>query len=195
MSEYELYTRILAPRLQPKNQTVLLEETENGVHKADIVPCKKIVYTLYRYDQKEQGPLFFPFFNNTHEGENGPVKCSAPDGLLKFCDYILLAEKNKILYVLLLEMKSGGNGDAYKQLDSSAVFMEYVKNTAVRISVANDYLNFTARNVKVRKVVLKPTPKVRPLTNTAKSKTQNIDLNASPIYFPSDTLPLLKFRK
>ena len=28
MSEYELYTRILAPRLRPEAQTILIEKTE-----------------------------------------------------------------------------------------------------------------------------------------------------------------------
>lgn len=193
MSEYELYTRILAPWLKPTNQAVLIENTEKGTHKADIVSDKKTAYTLYRYDQGEHGQLFFPFFNNTHDGERGEADCPTPKELLKFCDYILLAEKNHVLYVLLLELKSGLNGDAYKQLDASATFMEYVKQTAVRISVVNDYPNFDTNKVKIRKIVLKPAPKSRPMTSVAKSRASQVDMNGSPINYLSDTLPLYLF--
>lgn len=195
MSGYELYTRILAPRLKPAIQNLLVENIGQKIHKADVVPDKKTTYTLYRYDQTEQGDLFFPFFNNTHDGEYGKTECPTPKDLLKFCDYILLAERNDVLYVLLIELKSGNNGDAFKQLDASETFMEYVQHTAKRISEANDGPNFDVQNVKVRKIVLKPAPRTRPLTNLAKSKAPQVDLNASPIYFPSDSLPLYLFCK
>lgn len=195
MSEYELYNRILASRLKPNNQTALIEKTEKGIHKAEIISDKKTTYTLYRYDQKEQGDLFFPFFNNTHDGGRDGAGCHAPTDLLKFCDYILLAEKNNMLYVLLLELKSGENGDAYKQLDASATFMDYIKATAIRIAEANGYSYFNANNIKVRTIVLKPAPKTRPLTNIAKSKQTRLELNASPIYYLSDSLPLYLFCK
>lgn len=194
MYEYDLITRILAPWLKPTNQAVLIENTEKGTHKADIVSDKKTAYTLYRYDQGEHGQLFFPFFNNTHDGERGEADCPTPKELLKFCDYILLAEKNHVLYVLLLELKSGLNGDAYKQLDASATFMEYVKHTAVRISVVNGYSSFNTQNIKIKQIILKPQPKVRPCTQKAKTFS-NWDLDASPICINSDTLPLYKFCK
>ncbi|MBQ0029630.1 MAG: hypothetical protein KBT32_04255 [Bacteroidales bacterium] len=193
MSEYELYNRILAPRLRCKSQTVLFEESGCKMHKADVIADSKIAYSLYRYDQKEHGDLFFPFFNNTHDGDLGSAEIPTPADLLKFCDYILLAEKRGVLYVLLIELKSGDNGDAYKQLDASAAFMEYIKNTAVRISETNGYLEFDENNVKLRKIVLKPSPKIRPFTNKAKSKHSEIDLNASPIYYCSDMISLNLF--
>lgn len=195
MSEYELYTRILAPRLRPEEQSVLIEKTSKKVHKAEIVPDKKIAYGLYRYDQTEQSDLFFPFFNNTHDGERGKAEFSTPDELLKFCDYILLAEKNRRLYVLLLEMKSGNNGDAVIQLEASATFMDYVKHTAQRISETNGYKHFDADSIKVRKIVLKPAPKARPMTNLAKSKVTKVNFDDPIIYYQSDTLPLYFFCK
>lgn len=193
MSEYELYTRILAPRLKPANQNQLIERIGTKIHQVDIVPDKRTVYTLYRYDQKEQGELFFPFFNNTHDGERGRATCPTPKELLKFCDYILLAERSRVLYVLLIELKSGDNGEAYKQLNASETFMEYVKRTAIRIAAPNGYENFKS-NVKVRKIVLKPAPTNRPMTNLAKSKEHQIDLDGL-IYFYSDRLPLYQFCK
>lgn len=196
MSEYELYTRILAPWLKPDNQDILIEKTRKTDHTAKVVPDKKTSHTLYRYDQKEQKEKFFPFFNNTHDGEDGKAEIPTPQDLLKFCDYILLAERNNVLYVLLLELKSGANnGDACKQLDATEVFMEFVKNTAKRISEANDYLDFDTKNIKVRKIVLKPATKPKPLTNLAKSTASQVDVNNSPIYYSSDILPLNLFCK
>ena len=192
MSEYELYTHILAPRLRSENQNVLTEQTGKGQQKAEIISCKNASYTVYRYDQGEQRELFFPFFNNTHNGEKGKAEYPTPEGLLRFCDYILLAERRNVLYVLLIELKSGTNGDAVKQLDATATFMEYVRNTAVRIAGENGCYDFNVGNVRVRKIVLKPTKK-RPLTNIAKSRKERLDLDASPIYFLSNSFPLYIF--
>lgn len=193
MSEYEIYTRILAPRLRPTPQSVLIEKTEKKDHIATIEPDRKIIYTLYRYDQKEQKELFFPFFNNTHDGEHDKAELPTLESLLQFCDYILLAEKNGTLYVLLIEMKSGSNGDAVVQLDASATFMDYVKNTALRIAKLNDYKNFDPDSIIVRKIVLKPAPNTRPTTNLSKSKVPQVDCNEPIIYFQSDILPLYMF--
>lgn len=193
MSEYELYNRIFAPKLKHEMQSALIEKMEKKTHWAEIVSDKKTTYTVYRYDQKEQGELFFPFFNNTHNGEHGAAECPAPEDLLKFCDYILLAERKGVLYVLLIEMKSGANGDAGKQLDATETFMEFIKASAARVSEANGYAHFDADNVKIRKIVLKPAPKARPMTNVSKSKQNDVDVNASPIYFQRDQLPLYLF--
>lgn len=193
MSEYELYTRILAPQLKPDNQSVLIEKMEKKNHVATIEPDRKTVYTLYRYDQKEHGETFFPFFNNTHDGVHGKAELPTPEDLLKFSDYILLAERKETLYVLLIEMKSGSNGDAVIQLDASSTFMDYVKNTALRIAEANGYENFDADSIIVRRIVLKPAPNARPMTNMAKSKMLQMVCNDSVIYFQSNILPLYMF--
>lgn len=194
MNEYDLITRILSPRLQPENQQVLMENTDTTNHQASIITSGRIRYTLYRYDQKEQGQYFLPFFNNTHDGDFGGAPSPAPSDLLKFCDYILLAEKNEVLYVLLIELKSGHNGDANKQLEASAVFFEYIKKTASRISNANDYSSFNTQNIKIKQIILKPQPKVRPFTQKAKTYS-NWNLDTSPICINSDTLPLYLFCK
>lgn len=193
MSEYELYTRILAPRLRSDAQSVLIEKMEKKNHVATIEPDHKTIYTLYRYDQKEQGDSFFPFFNNTHDGEYGKAELPAPNDLLKFCDYILLAERNDTLYVLLIEMKSGSNGNAVVQLDASATFMDYIKSTALRIANANSYENFDADSIIVKKIVVKPAPNSRPMTNQSKSKVPQVNCNDPVIYFQSNTLPLYMF--
>ncbi len=193
MSEYEIYTRILSPCLKPENQRVLVEDLGYSLHMANIIEDKKTIYSLYRYDQVEQKNLFLPFFNNSHDGEMDKSECPTLEDLLKFCDYILLAEKNDRLFVLLLELKSGNNGDAHKQLEASATFMEYVKNTAIRIAEVNGYLNFKKENIKLKKIVLKPAPKVRPLTNKSKSKQLKVDYEAPIIYYTANSLPLYCF--
>ena len=193
MSEYDLYTSILAPRFLCENQTLLSEKTEKGKHEARII-TQRIDYSIYRYDQTEHGDLFLPFFNNTHDGERGKAAVPAPSDLLKFCDYIILAEQNNALYVLLIEMKSGSTGDANRQLDASYLFMEYIKSTAQRISKANGYERFNVTNIKTRKIVLKQVSnRDRPMTNIAKSNRGNIDLRDPIIYFTSETLPLRLF--
>ena len=192
MSEYDLYTRILAPKLKPKNQKVLTEQTGRKMQKADISSDGKICYTVYRYDQGEQREQFFPFFNNTHDGDMGKAETPSPEGLLRFCDYILLAERNNRLYVLLIELKSGANGDAIKQLDATATFMDYVKNTAIRIAEENGYQNFNVENVKVRKIVLKPI-NTKSTTNVIKSLKEQLGMDATTIYFSSIKFPLRLF--
>ena len=187
MNEYDLCIRILSPHLQPANQNLLLEKKTKKPHKAYVVGTGVEHWTLYRYDQDEDPTRFFPFFNNTR-GDNG-----SPVDLLKFCDYIVLVSKKNNLYVLLVEMKSGKAGDANKQLEASKTFIHFILETAERIAPANNYGNVNARNVCIRKILLKPQQK--PGTNIAKSKNSRIDLNADIITLPSLTLPLNKLTK
>lgn len=175
MNEYDLYKRILAPHLSPEDQTCLAEN--KNTHKAKII-AGKIAYTLYRYDQDEQKELFLPFFNHSHGLKD----------LLKFCDYILLAERNNKLYVLLIEMKNGSNTDAQKQLEASETFMNFIQDTASRICSTNGYDDFNQKNITTRRIILKP-QKSKSLTNLTKSKG-GIDWTAQPLICTSDVLPL-----
>ncbi len=189
MNEYEFCTRILSPRLCPKNQNRLEEKklAKAKIHSAAIVKDAVDAWTLYRYDQDEDPEHFFPFFNNSR-GENG-----APVDLLKFCDYIVLVSKNRKMFVLLVEMKSGKTGDAGKQLEASYTFMQYVLRTAERIASANDYRDVDFSNVRIRKIVLKPQQKSG--TNIAKSLDNRIDWDGDIVTLPSLTLPLSRFCK
>ena len=114
-----------------------------------------------------------------------------PTGLLKFCDYILLAAVNEKLYFVLVEMKSGTNAGANQQLDASKIFFDYVKASAERIKVLCGYEDFDSRNIILRKVLLKPAPKIRPATNIGRRNSQ-IDWGADPIVLNSQLFPLLK---
>ncbi len=179
MKEYELYTSLLAPNLKPQNQFFLVESKNK--HKAEII-ANKITHSLYRYDQEEQKDQFLPFFNHSHILKD----------LLKFCDYILLAEKNDKLYVLLIEMKSGSNTDAPKQLEATDTFMRYIQDTADRISSANGYV-FDRKKIATRKIILKP-PIAKLQTNIKKSRGR-IDWSAQSFTCESYFLPLSEICK
>lgn len=191
MNEYELCTRILSPRLCPKNQGRLEERKLKKIHTATIVKEAVDAWTLYRYDQDEAPERFFPFFNNTR-GENG-----SPEDLLKFCDYFVLVSKKGKLFVLLVEMKSGKTGDAGKQLEASKDFVLFVFKTAERIASANGYDIVDFKNVRIRKIILKPL--LKQATNTAKSKNKKtdkkIDWDADIVSLTSQTLPLHRLCK
>ena len=100
-----------------------------------------------------------------------------------------LAVIDNKLYVVLVEMKSGESNAASVQLDASATFMEYVKQTALRIKDNNGYKDFNAQNIIVRKLKLRPAPKSRPATNVAKG---NIGLKQNPMSCAGNSLPLAR---
>lgn len=190
MNEYDLYTLILSPHFQVRDQSILIEDKLHKPHKASIVSNGVKKYMLYRFDMDKQN--FLPFFNNTHDGEYGKAAFPAPKGLLKFCDYILLAVYANKLYVILIEMKSGDAQAATQQLHATADFMEYVRQTAVRVSGLNNYKGFSGDTIVVRKVILRPTPKAKPTTNVAKS---SIDWQADTVSISTDLFPILKLCK
>ncbi len=193
MNEYYLYLHILAPRLQHKNQTTLTEENEGKIIQNSKIVANGIDdYTVYRYSMKEDVEGFLPFFNNTHDGDRGKAEFPAPNELLKFCDYIILVSKQEKLYVILIEMKSGGTGDAAKQLHASEIFMNYIRESAERIKSANDCRDFSSENIHIKRIILKPAKASRPVTNKAKSKEGKINWNDHIINLPSGTIPLLK---
>jgi len=103
---------------------------------------------LYCFNTHQSTPLL-PFFNqNTVE----PNK--SPKGLTSFCDYILLVQHAKGLFVFLLEMKRGTKEGAGKQLEASRLFFDYVLNTADRIKEENSYPDFSADNISFRTIIL-----------------------------------------
>jgi len=193
MNEYYLYLHILAPRLQHKNQTTLTEENEGKIiQKSEIVANGIDDYTVYRYSMKEDVEGFLPFFNNTHDGDRGRAEYPAPKELLKFCDYIILVCKQEKLYIILIEMKSGGTEDAAKQLHATEIFMNYIRESAERIKFANDCRDFSSENIHIKKIILKPAKASRPTTNKAKRREGKINWNDNIINLPSGTIPLLK---
>ena len=185
MIEYNLFIKMLSENFLSSNQQKMEEPKQAGNHTCVIMSKGVDNYKAYRYDLEEHN--FLPFFNNEHTAAN-----STPIGLLKFCDYILLATVNQKLYVILVEMKSGANDGANQQLAASKTFIDYVIASAERIkTMCDDYDNFDANNIIIRKVLLKPAPKNRPPTNIGKKKAQ-INWGADPIVLNSQLFPLLQ---
>lgn len=191
MIEYDLFTRMLSRDFLSPDQQVMEEPKQAGAHTCAIVDKGVDFYKAYRYDLEEFD--FLPFFNKEHDDEERGVVTDNPTltGLLKFCDYILLATVNDKLYVVLVEMKSGNNTGANQQLDASKTFIDYIKASAERIKTLCGYEDFNSRNIILRKVLLKPAPKTRPITNIGKGKSQ-IDWGANPIVLKQQVFPLLQ---
>lgn len=176
MNEYELYTRILSANYLAKDQQALIETKSKKPQRAAIVNKRNLEYTLYRYDLEKSD--FLPFFNKVHPG-------GTPDGLTQFCDYVLLVRKSDRLYVLLIEMKSGSAAGADLQLKASETFMEYIKNSAQRISARNGYCSFTAEHMITKRIVLGPRSNLsRPTTNVRNA------FDSDPIKYFSDSFDL-----
>ncbi len=191
MVEYDLFTRILSRDFLSSDQHKMEEPKRAGVHTCVILDTGIDHYKAYRYDLEERN--FLPFFNNKHNDERRGIEAENPTpiGLLKFCDYILLAAVSDKLYVILVEMKSGNNAGANQQLDASRTFIDYVKASAERIKALCGCNDFKSKNIILRKVLLKPAPKTRPATNIRKNNYQ-IDFGAEPIIVKSQVFPLRK---
>lgn len=194
MIEYDLLTRMLSLDFLAPDQHIMEEPKQAGLHTCAIVDKGVDHYKAYRYDLDESD--FLPFFNKEHNDEERGivVENPTPTGLLKFCDYILLAEVNEKLYIVLVEMKSGTNARANQQLAASNTFIDYVKASAERIKALCGSEDFDSRNIVLRKVLLKPSPKIRPATNIGRRNSQ-IDWGADPIVLNSQLFPLLKVCK
>lgn len=148
MSEYDQLCRILGRSFLSRTQEWMIE-SKGSTHKPqkvqlDITGRRHIAYTLYRFDLGDTD--FLPFFNNSGD---------TPEGLRKFCDYVLLVDLNGKPYVILIEMKRGSSGDAEKQLNASQTFMEYIFQSAKRLY--DDFRDepFNRNNIVIRKVKLK----------------------------------------
>ena len=103
---------------------------------------------LYCFNAPKETPLL-PFFNQNTADPN-----KAPEGLLKFCDYILLVQHEKGLFVFLLEMKRGTTEGADEQLEASKVFFEFVLKSAERIKKENGHNDFSSEKIFFRQIVL-----------------------------------------
>ncbi len=106
------------------------------------------LYQFSRQDKEDAAHL--PFFNKNGDGDN-----KAPNGLNKFCDYILLVQHTDGLYVFLLEMKRGTNEGAKIQLEASKCFFDYILQSADRIKGQNCWTNLNTQNVYYRRIEIK----------------------------------------
>ncbi|MBR3492449.1 MAG: hypothetical protein IKH44_09155 [Bacteroidales bacterium] len=105
---------------------------------------------LYGFNALDKGTKdLFPFFN---QRTRDPGK--APHGLTSFCDYILLVQHVKGLFVFFFEMKRGDNGDADKQIEASTMLFDYVRQSAERIKSVNSFPDFNPELVQYRRIII-----------------------------------------
>ena len=117
---------------------------------------------LYRFDEKSAGKDFLPFFNDRYKEEP-----HAPADLRSFCDYILLAEYNDMLYVILIELKRGEATGYRKQIDASHCFVDYIIDSAERIKHENAFDEFDRDNIRFRRVLIKKCTSEKQVTHNS----------------------------
>lgn len=150
MSDFDYIKWILNEDFLQKepHDLTMIEDKGDKLHKQEVTIAMRDKHitniALYRYDIDTKDHL--PFFT---KGSN-----NSPKSLTKFCDYVILVEKDSVLNILLVEMKRGVKGEYIKQLQASKLFMNYILSSAERIKADNDMDSFSAANVKYRSVLL-----------------------------------------
>ena len=162
--------------LQKGNDALTLIEPAAGENKEQRVVVKSASNSissmkLYRFNNLEEGgKVLFPYFNQR------TVEPEAPHGLNSFCDYILLVQHVKGLFVFFLEMKRGRHDDADKQIEASTVFFDYIMQSAERIKAENGFQDFDPQQVKYRKVVINNASSNKRITKD--KDIEDLDLNS-----------------
>lgn len=162
--------------LQKGNDALTLIEPAAGENKEQRVVVKSASNSissmkLYRFNNLEEGgKVLFPYFNQR------TVEPEAPHGLNSFCDYILLVQHVKGLFVFFLEMKRGRHDDADKQIEASSVFFDYIMQSAERIKAENGFQDFDPQQVKYRKVVINNASSNKRITKD--KDIEDLDLNS-----------------
>lgn len=162
--------------LQKGNDALTLIEPAVGENKEQRVVVKSASNSissmkLYRFNNlEEDGKVLFPYFNQR------TVEPEAPHGLNSFCDYILLVQHVKGLFVFFLEMKRGRHDDADKQIEASSVFFDYIMQSAERIKVENGFQDFDPQQVRYRKIVINNATSNKRITKD--KDIEDLDLNS-----------------
>lgn len=182
MAEYDQLCSILSEEFLSVSQDVMIENKEN-IHKVQCVNIddgnrKGLTRKLYRFDLEEKE--FLPFFNKTD---------NSPEGLRKFCDYLLLVKYKNTTYVLLIELKRGDISGADRQLRASESFIEFLCRTAKRLHDDFGDFNFDSKKIKLRKIIIKACK-----SNKTEIHPKQIDKNQDIIPFKSSGIfPLFRF--
>lgn len=148
MIEYDQLCRILDSEFLASPQEWMIEE-ENPSHKPQKVMIDDsgksgLTWELYKFEAKDKE--FLPFFNKTND---------APEGLRKFCDYVLLVGCRDKTFVMLIELKRGDTGTAKKQLNASETFIKYLYLSAERLHQDFNELDFNQNNITLLKFIVK----------------------------------------
>ncbi|MBO4371434.1 MAG: hypothetical protein J5826_00740 [Bacteroidales bacterium] len=182
MKEFDQLNRILDKAFLSSSQDVMIEN--KGEMQPQIVSIenggrKNLSYTLYRFDLDSEE--FLNFFNRSDD---------APEGLRKFCDYVLLVSICDKTYIMLIELKRGSIKDAAKQLNASKVFVEFLCSSAERLCADFDDFPFNRKNILWRKIKLKKLKSNKQFTKSGYS----VDTTQEFIDFESvGTFPIARF--
>lgn len=182
MIEYDQLCCILSEDFLSISQNIMIEDKEN-IHKTQYVNIddgkrRGLIRQLYRFDLEEKE--FLPFFDKTD---------NSPEGLRKFCDYILLVGYRSKTYILLIELKRGDISGADKQLRASEAFMEFLCKTAKRLHEDFGDFDFDNRKIVLRKIIIKACK-----SNKMGIQPIQIDKNQDIIFFRSSGIfPLARF--
>jgi len=130
-SNYSTIINVINTKFKVDNLNVLIEPQVMSVVLTG--HPKNTPLTLYRFDPNKEN--IFPFFEKGME-------------LRIICDYILLADYNEVLYVLLIELKKG-NEPAKKQLNATEEFMLYIIASALRIKKEIDRDKIYIRKIRI----------------------------------------------
>lgn len=167
MTNFDILTKMMddSYAVPKENGNFILKETK-GLLGDQIITVNiknNIQCALYRFDTNASGNCL-PFFN---QNDDNGVK-----GLLKFCDYIMFCFCEGQTYVLMYELKRG-NIDGYKeQLDATETFVDYIIESAKRVSsFPGNNFKFDPNTVKYRKILLKES-----YSNKEATKPKNINL-------------------
>ncbi len=126
--------------------SLLEEKQENMKIDLDKSGCTSFIFKFDKQLGKEYKGGIYPFFN------------SKMKGLCKVCDYMIFAEVNKKIFVLIIELKVGQQG-TFPQLNAGECFVEFLKLTIKRVC-GND-LNLNVRKISIREFQRKKKTKVR----------------------------------
>lgn len=126
-----------------KSSNTLEEKSENMS-----VPIESNTsYLSYSFDKNVPSTGLFPFFNKTKL-------------VHAMCDYIIFCFHSNRLYVLLVELKHGGN-NVTKQLKAGKCFAEFVVSTLNRIENLNIIPEIRCISIRNKNIINKRTTKIR----------------------------------
>lgn len=130
-SNYSTMTSVINAKFKVENLDVL---EEPKVMTIKVQGClREASLTLYRFDPNKE--VIFPFFGREK-------------GLSRICDYVLLADYDDDLYVLLIELKHG-KVEAKEQLNATECLISYIITSALRIKREIDRDKIHIRKIRI----------------------------------------------